>query len=138
MISTTYQLSDLPLIAAQILTQSATRIFTLEGQMGAGKTTLVAAFSQFLQSIDVVASPTFPIVNQYQCADNQRIYHLDLYRLKNLQEAIDIGIEDILYDENAYIFIEWHAIIAELLPENTAHIRIEVIDETTRSLTCSN
>ncbi|MEY4927481.1 MAG: hypothetical protein RI894_1917 [Bacteroidota bacterium] len=134
MISITYQLADLPQVAAQILAESPTRIFTLAGQMGAGKTTLVAAFGHILQSQDVVASPTFPIVNQYQCANNQLVYHLDLYRLKNGQEAIDIGIEDILYDKKAYIFIEWHELIEELLPENTAHICIQVIDENTRTI----
>ena len=134
MISMTYQFSELAAVAEQILTQTPTRIFTLKGEIGAGKTTLVAAFAAFLGAKDAVSSPTFPIINQYECVDNQRIFHLDLYRLKNQQEAIDIGIEDVLYDSAAYIFIEWHETIADLLPQNTVHLEMNVIDVHTRKI----
>ena len=137
MILATYKISELAAVAAKILAESPTRFFTLKGEMGAGKTTLVAAFGACLGVLDAVASPTFPIISQYKCENAERIFHLDLYRLKSEQEAIDIGIEDIIYDKNAYIFIEWHEIIADLLPENVAHIVIKTVDNDTRSLECA-
>ncbi len=136
MIAKTYNLEDLAALAAEVLQASSTRLFTLAGEMGAGKTTFVAAFAKVLGSVDAVASPTFPIISQYKTEKGQTIFHIDLYRLKNQQEAIDIGIEDIIYDKNAYIFIEWHEIIADLLPENTAHISLTILNTAERSIVC--
>ncbi len=130
--SRAYNLTEIASVANEILQTSATRIFTLAGEMGAGKTTLVGGFAKALRSVDAVASPTFPIISQYKTENDGRIFHIDLYRLKNQQEAIDIGIEDIIYDKNAYIFIEWHEIIADLLPENVIHINLEILDTENR------
>jgi tRNA threonylcarbamoyladenosine biosynthesis protein TsaE len=135
MITILYKIDELAAVAEQIIQHTPSRIFTIEGQMGAGKTTLVAAIGRFIGCVDAVSSPTFPIINQYKCASGLPIYHLDLYRLKNQEEAIDIGIEAVLYDQEAYIFIEWHELVSDLLPADTVHISLSVIDETTRSLT---
>jgi tRNA threonylcarbamoyladenosine biosynthesis protein TsaE len=63
----------------------------------------------------------------------KNLYHLDLYRLKNVQEALDIGIEDRLYDEN-YCFIEWPELVENLLPEEVVRIKIEALHNSTRKI----
>jgi tRNA threonylcarbamoyladenosine biosynthesis protein TsaE len=80
------------------------------------------------------SSPTFSLVNEYEYEkDGQKalIRHLDLYRLKNAEEALDIGIEDFLYDAH-YTFIEWPDVILEFLPEDIIEIQIEALDENSR------
>lgn len=109
------------------------RIFAFYGQMGAGKTTFIKQLCLAMGTTDIVNSPTFAIVNVYEDKRGQEIYHFDCYRLKNLQEAMDMGSEDYLYSGN-YCFIEWPEMIAELLPENTVKVRIKIQDEHTRVL----
>lgn len=106
-------------------------IFT--GDIGAGKTTFIQYICKHLGVEEAVTSPTFPIINQYILNSKDRIYHIDLYRLKSEAEAIDIGIEDYLFDEN-YCFIEWPQIIENLLPEEIVRISIETLDDSTRKM----
>ncbi|MBP7273376.1 MAG: tRNA (adenosine(37)-N6)-threonylcarbamoyltransferase complex ATPase subunit type 1 TsaE [Saprospiraceae bacterium] len=112
----------------------------LLGEMGAGKTTFTQAFCKNLGVQEVVNSPTFPIINQYHYHNHlQQIvpfYHIDLYRLQILQEAIDIGIDDILDDEN-YCIVEWYQLIAPILPEKVLFIHIELLQNNQRCITCS-
>jgi len=109
----------------------------LYGEMGAGKTTFTKAFCRYLGVKETTASPTFSLVNQYSYTGKNGstalFYHLDLYRLKNLQEALDIGIEDFLYDSN-YCVIEWPQLAEPLLPNDAAKIQIEITGETSRRL----
>jgi tRNA threonylcarbamoyladenosine biosynthesis protein TsaE len=109
----------------------------LYGDLGAGKTTLVQAFCRWLGVEDTTSSPTFSLINEYGYRNTEGapalVYHLDLYRLKNLDEALDIGIEEILYDP-WYCFIEWPQVIEPLLPEDTAKIHLDILTETTRRL----
>lgn len=98
------------------------KIFIFEGEMGAGKTTFIKAFCEELGVTDVVSSPTFSIVNEYG-AGSQTIYHFDFYRIKNLQEAYDIGYEEYFYSGNICL-IEWPELVAELLPES--YIKVEI------------
>ncbi len=109
--------------------------FLLQAEMGAGKTTFTKAFAVYMGVTDHTGSPTFSLVNEYYYTDKsekrQIMRHLDLYRLRNLQEAMDIGIEDFLYDE-CYTFIEWAEIIEPILPETVVLIEIEVLEETER------
>ncbi|OWY26188.1 tRNA (adenosine(37)-N6)-threonylcarbamoyltransferase complex ATPase subunit type 1 TsaE [Sphingobacteriales bacterium UPWRP_1] len=110
------------------------RIFAVYGQMGAGKTTFIKELCARLHCTDAVSSPTFAIVNEYS-ANNATIYHLDLYRLKNIEEALDIGITDYLYSNN-YCFIEWPEIIEPLLnPDETVAIHLSVISGNSRQIT---
>lgn len=99
----------------------------LVGDLGAGKTAFVKAFCQKMEVPDNVSSPTFALVNEYIFLDEngheQSIHHLDLYRLRSLDEALGIGIEDYLYDE-CYCLIEWPEIISELLPNEMVFIKI--------------
>ncbi len=112
------------------------RVITLSGNLGAGKTTLVKALAQHLGTTETVSSPTYSLVNEYHYGNNI-IYHLDLYRLETLDEALAIGIEDYLYSGN-YCFVEWANIIAPLLPNNTAHITITANPNQTRTLILNN
>lgn len=97
-------------------------IFLLNAEMGAGKTTFVKAVCKSL-GIDNASSPTFSLVNHYE-NEKFSIYHFDLYRLKNIEEALDFGFEEYL-DKDAYIFIEWPEFILPLLPAHFIEINIQ-------------
>ena len=108
----------------------------LYGAMGAGKTTFTKAFCYYLGVKNATSSPTFSLVNDYVFKENnieKHIYHIDLYRLKNLDEALDIGIEDYLYDDN-YCLIEWPQIIEPLLDETVLKISIEITGKSARKV----
>ena len=109
------------------------KILALHGQMGAGKTTFTHAFCDALGVTDVVNSPTFSIINQYQTNDGEIIYHLDLYRLKDEEEAINAGVEDCLYSGNICL-VEWPERIPTIFPEDTLHIKLEVLNATQRKI----
>lgn len=101
------------------------KVIALHGEMGAGKTTLVHAVCDALGVQDAVGSPTFSIINEYTTAGNKTIYHLDLYRLKNEQEALHAGVEDCFYSGNL-CFVEWPDKVSALLPHNTLHCSMHI------------
>lgn len=107
------------------------RVFALQGEMGAGKTTFVKFLCEALDSDSLVSSPTFTIVNEYVDEKCNPIYHFDLYRLESLDEARQIGAEDYFYSGH-YCFIEWPEIASLLLPDNAVYVKIKV-NETTKS-----
>lgn len=114
------------------------KILLFYGEIGAGKTTLIQRFCRYLGVSESVTSPTFSLINEYsfkKITDHpeQFIYHLDLYRLKNINEAIDIGIEDYLHG-SYYCLIEWPEIIEPLLPENVVKIKIHLLDNSSRKI----
>jgi tRNA threonylcarbamoyladenosine biosynthesis protein TsaE len=88
------------------------RVLCFVGELGAGKTTTIKACCQKLGYDGEVTSPTYAIINEYT-ADLSRIYHMDLYRLNDLEEALDIGLEEYLYDETAYSMIEWPRLVQD-------------------------
>ncbi len=100
------------------------RVFALYGKMGAGKTTFVQAICEVLGTDDIVTSPTFALINEYKTGGPSSIFHFDFYRIKDIEEAFDLGYEDYLYS-GQYCFIEWPEKIAPLLPENIVEVRIE-------------
>ncbi len=113
------------------------RKIALYGEMGAGKTTFVKAFCQQLGVQGATASPTFSLINEYAYSDATGapsiIHHLDLYRLKNAEEAYDIGVEEVLFDP-FYALIEWPQIVESLLPDEIVKISIEITGATSRKL----
>ena len=109
------------------------RVFAFYGSMGAGKTTFIKAICEQLGVTDAVASPTFAIVNEYISGDGNPIYHFDLYRLKRIEEAFDIGLEDYL-NSGSLCFIEWPQLIEPLLPSDTVSVSITEQDDGTRSV----
>ena len=109
------------------------KIFLLTGNLGAGKTTLIKAICNKLGVSDSVSSPTFSIINEYHYNRNQKIYHMDLYRLKSESELFDIGFEDYISSSN-YCFIEWPEIAYNFLPESYVKITISINEENIREI----
>jgi tRNA threonylcarbamoyladenosine biosynthesis protein TsaE len=111
------------------------RIFTIEGPMGSGKTTFTAVFMDYLESLDEVSSPTYGIVNEYNTINPEflTVYHMDLYRLNSLEEAIALPIEDYLYSGNLCI-IEWPELIESILPEDILRMQISMGAEGARNV----
>lgn len=109
------------------------RHVVLEGPMGAGKTTLTAAIGRVLGVEDDVTSPTFSIVNQYETAAGERIYHFDFYRIDNAAQAIDLGLDD-YFESEALCLMEWAGNVEAFLPDDTVVVRISVEEDGTRVL----
>ncbi len=110
--------------------------WTFIGEIGAGKTTFIQSICKELGVKEKVTSPTFSLINEYTYEKNGvtgLIYHIDLYRLNDLDEAINIGIEDYLYDEN-YCFIEWPQLISPILPEKVVEINLQIIENSKRKM----
>ena len=101
------------------------RVFAFYGHMGAGKTTFIKAICEELGVEDVITSPTFAIVNEYEASSSSLpIYHFDFYRIKKLEEVYDMGYEDYFYS-GALCFIEWPELIEELLPTDAVKVSID-------------
>lgn len=111
-------------------------VFAFYGEMGAGKTTFINALSRVLGvDEDPTSSPSFAIINEYRSSTTaELIYHFDLYRLENLDEAFDIGVEDYL-DSGAICFLEWPERIADILPDDTVRVDIAEQPDGSRLLT---
>ena len=109
------------------------KVFAFYGKMGAGKTTFVKAICEELGVEDVITSPTFAIVNEYEAHD-QSIFHFDFYRIKRLEEVYDMGYEDYFYS-GALCFIEWPELIEDLLPEDAVKVTITENIDGTRTVT---
>ncbi|NQU84901.1 MAG: tRNA (adenosine(37)-N6)-threonylcarbamoyltransferase complex ATPase subunit type 1 TsaE [Mariniphaga sp.] len=109
------------------------QIFALYGEMGAGKTTFIQSICKVLGSDDYVTSPTFALVNEYSNKNNFPIFHFDFYRIKDIEEAFDIGYEEYMYNGN-YCFIEWPEMIEPILPENIVEVFIEADDSGVRHI----
>ena len=112
------------------------KVLAFHGAMGSGKTTFIHTLCDIKGVKDVVGSPTFSIINEYEYLENstvKKIYHVDLYRLKDEDEAIQAGVEDCLYSGHICL-LEWPEKISSRLPANSVHIYIEFVDEQTRKL----
>ncbi len=116
-----YTLENIDATAAEFLKfADNNRVLAFHGEMGAGKTTFIKAICKQLGVSDGVSSPTYSIINQYQAADGNLVYHLDLYRLKDEEEALQAGVEECFYS-GKYCLVEWPEKTSRLLPENTLH-----------------
>lgn len=110
------------------------KVFAFYGKMGAGKTTFIKAVCEELGVEDVINSPTFAIVNEYVDGEGEPIYHFDFYRIKNIQEVLDIGYEDYVYSGNV-CFMEWPELIENLLPDDAVKVTIEEEMDGSRKVT---
>lgn len=129
-----YSENQLKEVAEEILRNAPNKFLAFNGEMGAGKTTLIKEIVKLLEVKDIANSPTFGIVNEYENTEGELIaYHFDFYRLNNENEALDFGLEDYL-NSKAWILMEWPEKIPSYLPENTTQITIEIIDATNRQL----
>ena len=127
-----YELGEIR-TAAQWLIRKAKgdKIWVFQGQMGAGKTTLIKALAEEFGVKDGVSSPTFGIVNEYQAADSQKIFHFDFYRIDDPEEALEIGIEEYFYG-GSLCWIEWAEKIAQFIPDDFLLIKLEILSDTER------
>jgi tRNA threonylcarbamoyladenosine biosynthesis protein TsaE len=106
------------------------KVFAFYGEMGAGKTTFIHALCDHKKVSSTVSSPTFSIINEYRYK-GEKIYHIDLFRLKDLEEALRVGVEDCLY--SGYIcFVEWPEIALDIFPEDAVSVHIHTVDPQTR------
>jgi len=136
---TLQNLKEYPILAKEIISFAGDcRRFVFLGNLGAGKTTLIQNICSYFGVEDAVNSPTFSLINKYQGFKNEAqisISHLDLYRLKSIEEALDIGIEELLASDD-YLFIEWPELIEQLLPEPLCVVRIERQENENRKVIC--
>ena len=128
-----FNLNEINEVAEKIIDANPEKVILFNGEMGAGKTTLIKILCKTLGVEDATSSPTFSLVNEYQTTNNQLVYHFDVYRLKSQAEALDMGIDEYLYSGN-WCFIEWAEKIPDLLPENHSQITISVLEDGKRQL----
>lgn len=129
MIFTVKEIEELEPVADKIIQlTNEYSIFCFYGNLGAGKTTLIKLICEKLNVVDTISSPTYPIINEYNTIDNRIIYHIDLYRLKSIEEALNIGIEEYLYSGNL-CFIEWPDNFKSILPTTHFNVKITKFDE---------
>ncbi|MDH5365410.1 MAG: tRNA (adenosine(37)-N6)-threonylcarbamoyltransferase complex ATPase subunit type 1 TsaE [Cyclobacteriaceae bacterium] len=128
------RLEGLNEVADQIISfASDIDVWIFEGDMGAGKTTIIKEICKKFDIIDNVSSPTFSIVNEYIDTKEESYYHFDFYRIEEEKEALDIGCDEYFYSGHR-CFIEWPTKVFNLLPENRVDIKISIVDEFTRSI----
>ena len=127
-----YKLNNIDNIAKELINSFKNKIVLFNGDMGSGKTTIISSIVNILGTNVKVSSPTFSIVNEYNI-DESSIYHFDFYRLKNSNEALDLGIYEYLNSGN-WNFIEWGEKIQELLNEEFTTVNIKVISKEKRLL----
>lgn len=130
---------ELPLAVQALLDYAGGRKkMAFTGEIGAGKTTFIQAFCRSLGVAEAeVVSPTFALINEYEYTSEEGkarpIYHMDLYRLEDIEEALHIGIEDYLYNDD-YCLIEWPELIEALLPEDTVRIKLQILGDSIRKI----
>jgi tRNA threonylcarbamoyladenosine biosynthesis protein TsaE len=133
----TYNIAEIDNLARELWQEGkAYRTWAFYAPMGAGKTTLIHSICESLHVIEAISSPTFALINEYTSPEAGTIFHMDWYRLKDAQEAINAGMEDALLSDN-YCFIEWPEKAESILPDKLFRINIELIDENTRSISTS-
>ncbi|GAL65008.1 tRNA (adenosine(37)-N6)-threonylcarbamoyltransferase complex ATPase subunit type 1 TsaE [Algibacter lectus] len=127
-----YTIDEVEQVAKQLISYTSGRTLLFYGDMGVGKTTLIKAIVKTLGSNDDVSSPTFSIVNEYKL-NEEKIFHFDLYRINDLEEAYNFGIEDYLDSDN-WIIIEWPDIIEPILSGDECVIKLSIQSENKRQL----
>ncbi len=121
--------SDLQEAAIQVLKNSENHhVWLLQGEMGAGKTTFAKAICVELGVVDAMSSPTFSLINEYETAQGEAIYHFDFYRIKFEKEAENLGLEEYFYS-GSLCLIEWPEKIPNLIPDQYLKISIKFIAE---------
>lgn len=126
------QLDEASALAEQLLVAAGDRkVWCFEGNMGAGKTTLIAALCKALGVEHAISSPTYGLVHEYEGRDGRRICHFDFYRIQSEQEAFEMGAEDYFFSGD-FCFIEWPERIPNLLPPQVFRLNIDIFEQSTR------
>ncbi len=130
-----YSLDEIKTAAQELVNlQSDVSVFTFDGDLGAGKTTLIQAILEINGIHETIQSPTYNYVNIYTNAFNQQFYHFDLYRINSIEQFNNFGFNEYLYAPNSWSFIEWPEIISPLLKNKICKVSIQKISEERRKL----
>ncbi len=128
--------SELTDVAKYVSDNLKYKIILLLGDMGSGKTTFVKYLMKEIINYDAVNSPTFSLVNEYSTDQPELVYHMDLYRLETIEEALNIGIEE--YLESGHInLIEWPQLIEPIIPKESHKIEIALLETGERTISFS-
>lgn len=133
-------LAAVPTAAQQLaaaIAESGCTIVAFEGEMGAGKTTLIRALCAVLGVEDDVSSPTFALVNEYRAGRGQPIYHFDFYRVDSEEEAVRLGAAE-YFDSGYLCLVEWPRRVTSLLPPPRLLVELTVTGPQSRQLSISN
>jgi tRNA threonylcarbamoyladenosine biosynthesis protein TsaE len=129
----TFTLDEIQPIAEEFLQRIGDhKVIAFHGGMGAGKTTFIRAVCAIKRVEGAVSSPTYSIINEYE-GNGERIFHIDLYRLKDEQEVLQAGVEECLYSGDLCM-VEWPERAAPLFPAGTVHVYLDVVDQFTRRI----
>ena len=141
LLSLAYTLDTIDIAVKQFWeTVNKYHVFAFSGEMGAGKTTFIHHLCDLLKVEDTVSSPTFALINEYHFANGGKdttLYHMDWYRVKDTEEAMQAGMEDCIIQakqDNVYCFIEWPEKAKELLTKPYLWITIETVSITEREM----
>jgi tRNA threonylcarbamoyladenosine biosynthesis protein TsaE len=127
-----YVIDTIDDIAKSVIASVTSKTILVYGDMGSGKTTLIKSLVKQLGSLDEVSSPTYSLVNEYEIK-NDLIYHFDLYRVKDMEEAYNFGIEDYLYSGH-WVIIEWPQVIESIIPDGFNRIDLTINDNKSRNI----
>jgi tRNA threonylcarbamoyladenosine biosynthesis protein TsaE len=128
-----YRLENIDQAAAEVLkVVGKGSVITFSGEMGAGKTTFIQSICRHMGVKGGMGSPTFSIINEYESAEGP-VFHIDLYRCKDEEEAVRAGVEDCIYS-GCMCLVEWPSRAPSLFPEKTIRISITETDERTRKI----
>ena len=128
-----YSLENLSEIALEIIASAKNKTVLFYGEMGVGKTTLIKEICKQLEVIDTVSSPTFSLVNEYNTLKGTVVFHFDFYRITSEEEALDMGIEEYLFNNN-WCLIEWPQNVENLLPLESVQIHLSVLENGKRNV----
>ncbi|MDP4285043.1 MAG: tRNA (adenosine(37)-N6)-threonylcarbamoyltransferase complex ATPase subunit type 1 TsaE [Bacteroidota bacterium] len=109
------------------------KVFAFSGDLGAGKTTFINALCKEMGVTETVTSPTYSIIQEYINQANRIIYHMDLYRIKNEEEAMEAGIEDCIYSHEICM-VEWPEKAPSIFPPETVYVTLEILSGNSRKL----
>ena len=130
-----YKLSELEKASNFVLKNVNRDIILITGEVGTGKTTLIKEYCKLIGVEEIVNSPTYTLINEYQ---NKRgkIVHMDLYRVRDINEINELGLFE--YLENNIVIIEWPEIILKMIDIKYSIINITFINEKERKLSINN
>jgi len=129
-----FSIAEIDTVAQRIWQEGKNfKVWAFYASMGSGKTTFINALISQLGVEDTVSSPTYSIINEYKSAEVGTVYHMDWYRLKDEEEAINAGVEDAL-EFGDLVLIEWPEKAEKLLPQVVFEVRIEVVSAFKRKI----
>ena len=133
-----FSLDEIQSVVKQLLNiNGLKKVITFHAEMGVGKTTFIKEIVKQLGVEDNSSSPTFSLVNEYTTSNGETVYHFDLYRLNNEEEAYDMGIDEYFYSGN-WCFIEWPEKTPNLIPIDHASIHMKITNKGERELRLAN